>query len=153
MIDYADQPHLPLKELEVFVGFILNRSGVQTHRQRDRSVKLKDGFEKIASWITREMRKPISISGYTSELDALELCLACLIVGCEKKPRQLLPGHRSSAQDIESFKIVAAAALTRELTALEKNMGGQEYTYGGGYVGVSGGIGRNSQRVRSNIPR
>ncbi|KAH6613232.1 RNA dependent RNA polymerase-domain-containing protein [Chaetomium tenue] len=146
MIDCADQPYQPLRELEVFVGFILNKSGGQTHRQRDRSVKLKDGFDKIAAWITREMRNPTSISGYASELDALELCLACLTIGCEKTYRQLRPGHRRSAQDIESFKIVAAAALTRELAALEKRRGGQAYTYGGGgYVGViSGRVGRNS---------
>ncbi|KAH6851365.1 RNA dependent RNA polymerase-domain-containing protein [Chaetomium sp. MPI-CAGE-AT-0009] len=152
MIECADQPHQPLRELEVFVGFILNKSGVQTHRQRDRSVKLKDEFERITSWITREMRKPTSASGYTSELDGLELCLACLSVGCEKKRRQMLPGHRSSAQDIDSFKIVAAAALMRQLTALEKSMPGQEYAYGGGYVGVSGRtFGRNLDGVLSNI--
>lgn len=129
----------------MFVGFILNKSGAQTHRQRDRSVKLKDGFDKIAAWITREMRKPTSISGYTSELDALELCLACLTIGCEKTYRQLRPGHRRSAQDIESFKIVAASALTRELATLEKGKGGQAYTYGGGgSVGVAGGrVGRH----------
>ncbi|EAQ87066.1 hypothetical protein CHGG_08319 [Chaetomium globosum CBS 148.51] len=144
-IDCADQPYQPLRELEVFVGFILNKSGDQTHRQRDRSVKLKDGFDKIAAWITREMRKPTSISGYTSELDALELCLACLTIGCEKTYRQLRPGHRRSAQDIESFKIVAASALTRELATLEKGKGGQAYTYGGGgSVGVAGGrVGRH----------
>ncbi|KAK3298117.1 RNA dependent RNA polymerase-domain-containing protein [Chaetomium fimeti] len=153
MIDCADQPHQPLRELEVFVGFILNKNGIQTHRQRDRSVKLKDGFERIAAWITREMRNPTSMSGYTSELDALELCLACLNVGCQKKHRQMLPGHRSSPQDIESFKIVAAAALMRELATLEKGKPGLEYTYGGGYVGVSGRVGRNPDRALPGISK
>ncbi|KAK4031981.1 RNA dependent RNA polymerase-domain-containing protein [Parachaetomium inaequale] len=133
MIDCAEQPYQPLRELEVFVGFIMNKSGAQTHRQRYRSIKLKDEFERITAWITREMRNPTSISGYTSELDALELCLACLCVGCEKEHREMRPRHRSSTQDIESFKIVAAAALMRELTALERDRGGQEYVYGSGY--------------------
>ncbi|KAK3303922.1 RNA dependent RNA polymerase-domain-containing protein [Chaetomium strumarium] len=137
MIDGADHPHQPLRELEVFVGFIMNKSGVQTHRQRDRSVKLKDEFERITTYIAREMRNPASVSGYTSELDALELCLACLHVACQKKEedRDLRPRHRSSAHNLESFKIVAAATLLRELTALERGTvsgAGQAYAYGGG---------------------
>ncbi|KAK4233862.1 RNA dependent RNA polymerase-domain-containing protein [Achaetomium macrosporum] len=129
MIDCAEHPHQPLKELE-------------TRRQRDRSVKLKDEFERITTYITREMRSPTSDSGYTSELDALELCLACLHVACQKERRELRPRHRSSAQDLESFKIVAAAALMRELSVLERGTAaGQAYAYGGGggYVGVEGG--------------
>lgn len=133
MIDCAEHPNQPLRELEVFVGFILNKSGVQTPRQRDRSVKLKEEFERITAWITQEMRSPTSVSGYTSELDALELCLACLHAGCEKEHRESRPGHRTSSQDVESFKIVAAATLMRELNALEGGMPGQRFAYGGGY--------------------
>lgn len=136
MIDCAEHPHQPLREIEVFVGFIMNKTGVQTHRQRDRSVKLKDEFERVTTWITREMRNPTSVSGYSSKLGALELCLACLHVGCEKEHGERHPRHRSSAQDIESFKVVAATALMRELRVLEKGLPGQEYAYGGGYVGV-----------------
>lgn len=139
MVDCADHPHQPLRELEVFVGFIMNKRGVQTNRQRDRSTKLKDGFARITTWITREMRHPTSVGGYTSELDALELCLACVHAGWRKQPRKADGAHRTSTQGIESFKIVAAAALIRELLMLEKGMtatraGGR----GGGYVGVSG---------------
>jgi hypothetical protein len=132
MIGCAEQPHQPLRELEVFVGFIVNKAGVQTHRQRDRSVKLKDEFERITTWITREMRNPTSISGHTSTLDALELCLACLNIGCERVYKEVAhPGHRSSSQDIESFKVVAATALLRELRVLEKGLVGSS-----SYIGV-----------------
>ncbi|KXX75237.1 RNA-dependent RNA polymerase 1 [Madurella mycetomatis] len=128
MVDCADHPHQPLKELEVF-----------TSRQRDRSTKLKDEFERITTWITREMRNPTSVSGYTSELDALELCLACVHIGWRKQSRKADGGHRSSTQGIESFKVVAAAALIRELIMLEKGMAaGRAGGRGGGYVGVSG---------------
>jgi hypothetical protein len=110
----------------------MNKAGAQTHRQRDRSVKLKDEFERITTWITREMRNPTSISGYTSKLDALELCLACLYIGCEREYKEVVhPGHRGSSQDIESFKIVAATALLRELRVLEKGIVGSR-----GYIGV-----------------
>jgi hypothetical protein len=133
MIDGADHPHQPLKELEVFVGFIMNKSGVQTRRQRDRSVKLKDEFERITTYIAREMRNPAPAS-VTSELDALELCLACLYVACHKEEGELRgPRHRSSTHGLESFKIVAAATLLRELTVLERGTAtGQAYVYGGG---------------------
>jgi len=124
MVDCADQPHQPLRELEVFVGFILNKTGIQTRRQRDRSVKLRDGFEHITTWITGQMRKPTSVSGSSSELDGLELCLACVHVGCEKEERAAHPGQRSSARDVESFKIVAAAALVRELDIVERRVAG-----------------------------
>jgi hypothetical protein len=123
MVDCADHPHEPLRELEVFVGFITNKTGIQTHRQRDRSVKLKDEFERITLWITHAMRNPTSLSGHTSELDGLELCLACLHVGCEVTHPEARPRFRASSRSIESFRVVAAAALMRELSVLEGDMG------------------------------
>ncbi|KAL2158770.1 hypothetical protein VTH06DRAFT_3961 [Thermothelomyces fergusii] len=129
MVDFAEQPHQPLTELEVFVGFIMNKRGIQTPRQRDRSVKLKDEFERITAWITHEMRNPPSPSGYTSELDALELCLACLYIGCEKASKEAAAerhNRRSSARNLESFRVVAAAALLRELDRLEKRRSTRE---------------------------
>lgn len=124
MIDCAEHPHRPLRELEVFIGFIVNKTGVHSRRQRDKSIKLKDEYERITAWILQEMHNPTSVSGYTSELDALELCLACLHVGCSKKSREAGAGHRGGAQDIESFKVVAATALLRELSLLEKRIAG-----------------------------
>lgn len=49
MAQYSEHPIKPITELEVFIGNILNRSGVQTSRQRDNSIKLKDEFERISS--------------------------------------------------------------------------------------------------------
>jgi hypothetical protein len=153
MIDCAEHPNQPLRELEVFVGFIMNKSGVQTHRQRDRSTKLKEEFERITTWITQEMRSPTSVGGHTSELDKLELCLACLHAGCAKQHRELRPGHRTSSQDVESFKIVAAAALMRELTAFEGGMFGQRFAYGGGRGGLRGRPGTTAHGLPSAEPQ
>jgi hypothetical protein len=126
-IDCAEHPHQPLKELEVFIGFIINKTGIQSRRQRDRSVKLKDEFERITTLIMREMRSPASLGGFTSELDALELCLACLHVGCLKENREIQrSGQRTTARDIESFKIVAVTALMRELSVLERRKAAKE---------------------------
>lgn len=49
MKHYSEHPIKPITELEVFVGNILNRSGVQTNRQRDSSTKLRDEFERISN--------------------------------------------------------------------------------------------------------
>lgn len=49
MAQYSEHPIKPLTELEVFIGNILNRSGVQTNRQRDSSTKLRDEFERISN--------------------------------------------------------------------------------------------------------
>ncbi|KAL2265115.1 hypothetical protein VTJ83DRAFT_6215 [Remersonia thermophila] len=119
MTNFAEHPNQPLRELEVFVGFIVNRTGVQTHRQRDRSVKLKDEFELLAAWITRELRKPAPLGGQETRLDGLELCLACLYADAESEVKPTHPGRSSLGQNVESFRVVAASALVCELNALE----------------------------------
>ncbi|KAK3314501.1 RNA dependent RNA polymerase-domain-containing protein [Apodospora peruviana] len=137
MIDSSEHPGQPLKELEVFVGFIINKSGVQTRRQRDRSTRLKDEFDRITAWIMKQMRTPASslATGHTSQFDALELCLACVHIGCLKQPIQITAYSRPIAQEVESFRVVAACALIRELNLLEQGMTAHKRG-GGGYVGV-----------------
>lgn len=53
MSQYSEHPINPITELEVFIGNILNKSGVQTNRQRDKSIKLKDEFERISNCTLR----------------------------------------------------------------------------------------------------
>ncbi|KAM7201330.1 RNA-dependent RNA polymerase 1 [Rhypophila sp. PSN 637] len=139
MIEHAENPGRPLKELEVFVGFIMNKTGVQTRRQRDRSIRLGDEFEQISAWITRQMRNPASSQDETrSELDALELCLACLYMGCLKDEVGEVGSYstRRLAQSVESFRVVAACALLRELNYQENAIRTHQSGGGGGYVGV-----------------
>ncbi|KAK4462313.1 RNA-dependent RNA polymerase 1 [Cladorrhinum samala] len=118
MVDCSDHPIKPLTELEVFVGFIINKSGVQSVRQRDKNIKLKDEFDRVSSWVIKEMRKQDPEAD--GELDALELCLACLHVGMDKKARDARQHDRGTSQGVVSFKIVAASALLRELNSVEK---------------------------------
>ncbi|OAA57426.1 RNA-dependent RNA polymerase [Niveomyces insectorum RCEF 264] len=127
MHEYSEHPTLPITELEVFIGSIINRTGAQTTRQRDRSRKLRDAFERISAWITAQIRPhhraddfaegekeddenkdededdSNSNSNSNSRLDTLALCwaAACLRVHDE--------------DDVESFWLVAAAALLREI--------------------------------------
>lgn len=140
MAQYSAHPTKPLKELEVFIGTVLNKSGVQTHRQRDSSIKLKDDMERIASWITGQMRKVshdpavATLTGYQTQFDNLHLCLACVHAGCEATtgPRE------SRLEDMQSFRVVAACSLLSEMSLFEN---GQRDSRGGagGFVGVSGG--------------
>ena len=146
MIDWAEHPGQPLKELEVFVGFILNKTGSQTNRQRDKSVKLKDEFERIATLFMRQLRRPESSDGLAGEQDGLELCLAAVHVGCAEKYGLERGWSRRGAFKVESFKILAASALVGELNSLQNRM--IEIT-AGGFVGVRGA----SPPHNSIIPR
>lgn len=131
MRQYSEHPIKPISELEVFIGNILNRSGVQTNRQRDSSIKLKDSFDRMAQWITKSMRSvghddSMPLTGYQTKYDNLHLCLACVHAGGEKEAGM----QGSYYRNMQSFRVVAACALLSELNLFDG--GGR----GGGYVGV-----------------
>ncbi|GAB1311502.1 hypothetical protein MFIFM68171_01712 [Madurella fahalii] len=117
-ISRSEHPVRPLSEREIFVGVILNEAGAQTNRQRDRSMRLRDEYDEIARWIATEMRPECHITGYASELDNLELCLACLYLNRDAMFPDQVTG-RPREIGIESFRIVAASALMSELDYLE----------------------------------
>lgn len=134
MNDFSDHPTHAITELEVFIGHIISETGVQTRRQRDRSIRLKDEIERITAWITLQMRPhgdntDAPLTGYETEIDAVELCLACVCVGCEVW-RML--NRRMMHYRLLSFRVVAACALLDELELFERGKKG-----GGGFVGVS----------------
>ncbi|KAJ0413452.1 RNA dependent RNA polymerase-domain-containing protein [Aspergillus carlsbadensis] len=119
MKDFSEHPINLITELEVFIGHILNKTGVQTHRQRERSIKLKDEFDRIASWILTQMRPAGPITGYAGEFDNLERCLACVHVAGEPDTKD--SGHRRGRwTGFDSFRVVAASALLMEIEAHEK---------------------------------
>lgn len=147
---------LPLRELEVFVGFIVNRSGRQTPRQRDQSAKLRDEFERISANIVRQMRRPFdaaagaideSVDGSVAgeppvqhnKLDGLEMAMACMEVGCMQDFGQ---AHSGRNADYVSFRILAAATVLKELKLLARTSAAE--TQGGGYVGLSQGVSGNA---------
>lgn len=133
MLQFSEHPVRPISELEVFIGAILNKSGVQTNRQRDNSIKLRDEFSRISSWITSLMRKDrlgvdAPLTGYESRHDSLHICFACVMAGGENTS-----GLHDVYQDMQSFRVVAACALLGELSLHER------VRRGGGYVGVRSG--------------
>lgn len=140
MLQWADHPSQPLSELEVFTGFIFNKTGRQTNRQRDRSMKLKDEYDRVATWITKQLRSPTAVEGDYAEShkEAVELCFAALCdgVGYDEGGAKLDTRSRRTLSAVQSFKVVAAAALLRELNVVDKVA--QTRGRGGGFVGVRG---------------
>lgn len=134
MWDFSDNPRVPLSEVEVFCGFILNKRGSQTRRQRDSSIKLHDETDRIMSWIVSMIR---SRDDSVTKEQVVELCLACVLVGCVEDTRGV-EGY-SGTGELQSFKVVAACCLLREMTGLTRAVDAE---IGGGYVGVGGGGGQ-----------
>lgn len=138
MSSFADSSAQPMKELEVVMGFILNNRGIQTKRQRDRSTKLSDEFARISKWITNEMRPSAPAGDKTPNLTALELCFACFEVACAQQDRGGRAHRRRGPRtELESFRIVAASALIREIREQETLI--RLRNSSGGFVGVRGG--------------
>ena len=140
MTEFADSPSRPLKELEVVTGFILNKKGIQSRRQRDKSSKLSDEFVRITKMMMNGMRPRSPPKGAaTSELEALELCIACFLVSLEKQSGRNEYWNRAVAADLESFRLVAGSALLLEIKEQEKRIRLRHAATAGGFVGVRGG--------------
>ncbi|KAI1439996.1 RdRP-domain-containing protein [Annulohypoxylon stygium] len=143
-MDYSDNFTKGLTELEVFTGCIFSKSGIQTRRQRDKSVRLKDEYDRIAKWVEAlvrkkevKMREDGDNDADADEVDAtngpersngtsaLELSIACFYVSLEKSDNS----GRSNVEFV-SFKIIAAQcaiteldlALARQEATLEEEM-------------------------------
>jgi hypothetical protein len=99
MWHFSENPRSCLTEIEVFCGFILNKRGSQTARQRDSSIKLKEEIDRIMTWFVKMIRdqgqrtdlETLSTTTETSSApdrrreDVIELCWACVAVACMKK--------------------------------------------------------------------
>jgi hypothetical protein len=144
MWQFSDNPRKCITEVEVFCGSIFNKRGSQTRRQRDSSIKLREEIDRVMDWIVKLMRESNALEGEDGEdegsiehgdMAALELCLACLVVGCVKEPKQEV-AYQGNSQ-LNSFKLVAAGCVVKELT--DHGLLSPTYSEAGGYVGVTGG--------------
>lgn len=135
MIDYSGLPTQALTELEVFTGSIFSASGVQSRRQRDRSLQLKDEFDRIARWTENLIRRRTSANGKSNEDDyepyessngTLALSIACLQVSHLKEVQGIGKMGRSK-DDLQSFRVISACCVMRELNAATKRAGAEEW--------------------------
>ncbi|GKU00726.1 rna-dependent rna polymerase 1 [Fusarium langsethiae] len=148
MWHFSENPRVPLTEVEVFCGFILNKRGAQTRRQGDASMKLKEEIDRTMTWIVKQIRdrrvgdgaETLTTMTEADEAtsrwgeDVVELCWACVAVSCIKKENA--PDVYHANGELESFRIVAASCLVKELNSLTRTM---KTAAGGGFVGVGRG--------------
>ncbi|PON25180.1 hypothetical protein TGAM01_v205866 [Trichoderma gamsii] len=158
MWQFSSNPRVPITEVEAFCGSILNPKGSQTRRERDSSIKLKDEMDNVMSHMVKLISDRSGVAtnaddavsvmsdddeiGERKAMNAIELSWACMIVGNDKTHDK---NHRQDEPKLESFRVVAACCLVKELNDLltRKNWGRMLKT-SGGFAGVSSGH-RNRQ--------
>lgn len=160
MWQFSDNPRAPISEVEAFCGSILNPKGSQTRRQRDSSIKLKEEMDRVMHFIVKLIRdRSGGVTGNEDDalsvatdndgqsererMNAVELCWACVIVGGEKDSGKG-QNHHGNEKPLESFRVVAASCLVKELNELltRKRRGRT-----GSYVGI-----RSRTRYHGALP-
>ncbi|KAI2622616.1 RdRP-domain-containing protein [Xylaria nigripes] len=157
-INYSEHASKGITELEVFTGAIFNKTGIQTRRQRDTSIRLKDEFDRIAKWVEGLIRKKNlstdlqsdaeddSQDGYYyadtdmgTESMALELSIACLCAGMIRVHNHA--NNNRNPGGFESFKVIAAHCALRELEIAikQRDIAEGAGVLGGGFPGVTNG--------------
>ncbi|KAI0401535.1 RNA dependent RNA polymerase-domain-containing protein [Xylaria palmicola] len=159
-VDYSEHSSKAINEVEVFTGTIFNKSGIQTRRQRDTSIRLKDEFDRVIKWVESLIRKHDVQSSENppdgneddlsedyvddgdepgTESTALELSIACLHVGMTRVSRDR--SDKRNTGDFDSFKVIAAQCALRELdlAVKQKDMADGAAFVSGGFVGVRSG--------------
>ncbi|UKZ56142.1 hypothetical protein TrVGV298_009970 [Trichoderma virens] len=153
MWQFSDSPRVPIREVEAFCGSILNPKGSQTRRQRDSSIKLKEEMDRIMNFFAKLIRDrsggALGIADDAASvateddgqsererMNAVELCWACVIVGSEQDNKG--QNYDDNEKPLESFRVVAASCLVKELNELlTRKRSGRV----GGYVGGDGSVG------------
>lgn len=141
---FSDHAHMQLTEIEVFTGNIFNKSGIQTRRQRDRSVQLKDSFDQMAKWTEGMIRKK-NMQTMDDDEDgehiapadpdeALKLSLACLQVSLLKDIKNT--GYTQKNGEFQSFKVMAAICAVREIDAALKRKAQRDQVVADGGVSI-----------------
>ena len=105
MTEYSHHPKRQLKEMEVFIGNILGRTGAQSKKQKDLSNSLKERFSEDAAFIVNCIVK----DGLDYSTESLARSIACLAVS-----RQERAGWKGT-EPLQSFKYVAASICLREV--------------------------------------
>ncbi|KHN97503.1 RNA-dependent RNA polymerase [Metarhizium album ARSEF 1941] len=129
MWHFSENPRKCITEAEVFCGSVLNKTGTQTRRQRDASIRLKEDTDRILTWICSLIRNRIDdrrghsgdwgrFEDNDDEHVAIQLCWACLVVGCIEQADNFGPTYHRTGE-LESFRIVAAACLLKELNTFK----------------------------------
>jgi hypothetical protein len=121
MFEYGPRPHLPLSEVEVFIGNILGKTGALTPRQRELSISMKGRFEDILSFTVKLIRgeehdyedAELKVDRAAPER-VLGLSMACLWVVLNEGPKIWESGKNRTSK-LRSFGYVAAGVWLTEM--------------------------------------
>jgi len=117
MRDYSVTPTAePLKEVEVFIGCIVGK-GKQNKREKDNSVQLKEGFDRVVDKVFECIRGSTDESPMGGPWEILARGMACLwtcIVPQGAGQRRL------GEETLKSFGWIAASAVLQEVDAIQK---------------------------------
>ena len=116
----------------MFCGSIFNKRRRQTKRQREASIKLRKDMDQLSAWVMELIRKPRASSNAASPSsfegdewierqrtgDVIELSWACLAVAVSAEKER--PKTRRVGDEVQSFSIVAASCLLKELDRVTK---------------------------------
>lgn len=160
MKQYSDSPNSEVTELEVFTGILHSRTGVLRGRKKDASQNMRNEFERIAQFIVSQMRhrsatlhsessfsvmasaESAAVSGRAdresqASRNALELCWACFMISCvDVKSTHVTAELYHGSGRLESFRIVAASCLLKEVNIYFATLKEQKGRKGGGFSGV-----------------
>ncbi|KAI0198876.1 RNA dependent RNA polymerase-domain-containing protein [Astrocystis sublimbata] len=158
-IAHSEHASRSITELEVFIGDIFNKIGIQNRRQRDTSLRLKDEFDRITKWVEglirkRNVKAPTDLPDRTGEdlrdvyddntdsvpkFTALEMSIACFRAGLSRRGSRNV--NKRSTDDFASFKVIAAHCALRELEIAkhQKDIADGAAFMSGGFPGVKSG--------------
>ncbi|KAL5396190.1 hypothetical protein PMIN03_012983 [Paraphaeosphaeria minitans] len=134
--DYSPHPTQPLTELEVFTGNMFSTSGILTRRQRDRSLQLKDEFDRIARWVENLIRRRTTVASTQQDdstvapedpMDALMMSIACLEASQSKGTHGDRFTHGRWTSEYQSFQIISACCVIRELNVAARRAEAEEW--------------------------
>ncbi|ATY61703.1 RNA dependent RNA polymerase [Cordyceps militaris] len=155
MQQFSYNPRMAVTETEAFCGDILNKTGAQSRRQRDLSMRMKEEMDRLMSWIVKLIRNPEARFGgpggngdgalvSPARLQSLEMAVACFQIDLERDAtlaatapapaaggdgERRTRGRRSvGGERIQSFRVIAAACMLNELEAVTKETRGDAPT-------------------------
>ncbi|CAI4220129.1 unnamed protein product [Parascedosporium putredinis] len=109
-------------------GAIFHKTSKPSQRQRDCAIKLRVRIGEITAWLVDQLRsgprvQPDAVAAPADKtavrMRAIELCLACLHISREREAdddaKHMRRGRRGPAEYLQSFRVIAAATLLREL--------------------------------------
>ncbi|KAF2086223.1 RNA-directed RNA polymerase [Saccharata proteae CBS 121410] len=113
MSDYSVHPKHPLKEVEVFCGTIIGKTGGQPKHVRDAAMDMKDRFERDVTFTIER----ITQGDDGDKHEALARSIACMYTAFEEVADRR--GYYKKFDELKSWRYVAAAVCLKEVEGFQ----------------------------------